>query len=96
VKTEELSAEQKEMAVATANLVVTAMVRLERDCGERAFMEALRLIISALPSNERREAIMRALAAQAKEQAGAVAKQSCDAACHQAPGVGLMMRSTAM
>jgi hypothetical protein len=74
VKTEELSAEQKEKA-ATANLVVTAMVRLERDCGERAIMEALRRIISALPSNERREAIMRALAAQAKGQAGAVEKQ---------------------
>jgi predicted protein tyrosine phosphatase len=72
---DELSAEQREMAAATANLVVTAMVRLERDCGERAIMEALRLIISALPNNERRVAIMRALAAQAQGQAGAEEKQ---------------------
>jgi hypothetical protein len=40
VKTEELSAEQKERA-ATANLFVTPMIRLERDCGERAIMRVL-------------------------------------------------------
>lgn len=60
----ELTPEQEEKAAATANLVAAAMARLEREHGERTVMEALRLIISALPSNERRLSIIKALSGQ--------------------------------
>ena len=63
--TPQLTPEQKEQAAATANLVAAAMARLDREHGEAAVMEALRLIISALPSDERRQAIVKALTAKA-------------------------------
>jgi len=56
-----LTDEQREHAAATANMVAAAMARLDREHGEGAVMEALRLIISALPSDERRQAIIAAL-----------------------------------
>ena len=57
-----LTRRQKERAAATANLVVAAMVRLECEHGTAAVIETLRLILSALPSEEQRREIMQALA----------------------------------
>ena len=59
-----LTTEQKEQATATANLVAAALARLDREHGEATVMEALRLIISALPSDDRRKAIIGALMAK--------------------------------
>lgn len=56
-----LTEEQRERAMATANLVAAAMVRLEREYGDAALMEAMRLISSAISSDERRKTIAQAL-----------------------------------
>ncbi|SMD07313.1 hypothetical protein [Rhizobium sp. RU36D] len=56
-----LSEEQQEQAEATANLVASAMVRLRREHGEAAVMEAMRLISTAFATDERRQAIAKAL-----------------------------------
>jgi hypothetical protein len=56
-----LTDEQREQATATANLVAAAMARLQREHGDAAVMEAMRLISSAMSSDERRKSIAQAL-----------------------------------
>ncbi len=56
-----LTAEQREQATATANLVAAAMARLHREHGEAAVMEAMRLISSAMTDDARRKSIAQAL-----------------------------------
>lgn len=64
----DLSEEQLEQAQATANLVAAAMSRLHREYGEAAVMEAMRLISTAFASDERRQAIARALGEKPGEE----------------------------
>lgn len=59
----ELSDEQREQAEAAANLVASVMTRLRREHGAAAVMEAMRLISTAFPSEERRQEIAKALGA---------------------------------
>lgn len=57
----ELTNEQREKAMATANLVAATMVRLEREHGEAAMTEAMRHLCSAMSSDERRKFIALAM-----------------------------------
>lgn len=57
----ELTKEQREQAQATANLVVAAMARLDREHGRAAVIAAMRLINTALPHEERRQDLIGAL-----------------------------------
>ncbi|MGF0536603.1 hypothetical protein ACQQ2Q_01320 [Agrobacterium sp. ES01] len=62
---------QKEQAEAVANLVAAAMVRLNREHGKEAVLEAMRLISSAMTSNEWRKQVGNALINNAPpEEAG--------------------------
>lgn len=57
----ELTAEQKEEAIAVANLVAASMARLKREHGMAAVMEAMRLISSAMENDESRRQVGSAL-----------------------------------
>lgn len=57
----ELTEEQKEQAMAVANLVAAAMARLNREHGKAAVIEAMRLISSAMSSDEMRRDVGNAL-----------------------------------
>jgi hypothetical protein len=65
-----LTDEQQEQATATANLVAAAMARLQREHGDAAVMEAMRLISSAMTDDARRKSIAQALIDNGKPSAG--------------------------
>ncbi|MBP1850781.1 hypothetical protein [Rhizobium halophytocola] len=57
----DLTDEQREQAVATANLVAASMARLNREHGKAAVLEAMRLISSAMESDQWRKDVGQAL-----------------------------------
>ena len=57
----ELTAEQREQAIATANLVAASMARLHREHGKPAVLEAMRLISSAMENDSMRRDVGQAL-----------------------------------
>lgn len=61
--THELTGEVQERASATANIIVSSLIRLQREHGPLAVSEAWRLVISALPCDEKRLALLMVLAA---------------------------------
>ena len=63
----ELTEIQREAAAASANLIVATVVRLEMEHGEAAALEALRLVLSAVPADQTRQLMIDTMIAAERE-----------------------------